>query len=318
MKLTTLAMAAALTVGSVGVASANLLQNGDFANTHTPTSCGSGLFGSPLGCKSVDSGTPTQLNYQPQAFGPAYGEFLDGWTTTGPKSSSGTAVNAFGFRIQHVDWFPSAHAASHVDAADHDADTFSIGGRPLLPDSVTAPPNATTFIGMQSNLTNSGVEQEVNGLTPGDSYTLSFDWASTADAIDTDPSYPGQEHLNSKFGVKLGDSDRQYTSKESIIADPLGSGTQFSDWITESMDFVAHKTKETLNFLAIGGPSGIPPFALLTNVSLTPNSPPPPPPVSVPGPDTTLGLFGAGLFLLGLGFFVRRRRKTHHYEESIV
>jgi len=43
----------------------------------------------------------------------------------------------------------------------------------------------------------------------------------------------------------------------------------FSGWMQETMTFIPTSTSETLSFLAIGTPSGQPPFALLDGVSLS-------------------------------------------------
>jgi hypothetical protein len=73
----------------------------------------------------------------------------------------------------------------------------------------------------------------------------------------------------------------------------------FTPWNEQTMTFTATSASELLSFLALGGPSGVPPVALLADVSLNPNS--------VPEPASVVLLGGA------VGFFaicMRRRRRS--------
>lgn len=47
------------------------------------------------------------------------------------------------------------------------------------------------------------------------------------------------------------------------------AGEGFSGWLNQTFDFVATGSSEVLSFLAAGTPAGVPPFALLANVSVT-------------------------------------------------
>ncbi|MGH7057111.1 MAG: hypothetical protein ACREFZ_04400, partial [Acetobacteraceae bacterium] len=130
---TTLCVATALALGTAGIANATpLVENGDFSLISTAT--------------GVNPRTPTQINYG------SYGEFVEDWTTTGPLLS------------QNVVWFPGAKAASGTNALDIDT-IFPFGPRALLPGTVTAPPDGGAFLGMQSNMPSSGVQQSITGLT---------------------------------------------------------------------------------------------------------------------------------------------------------
>ena len=65
-------------------------------------------------------------------------------------------------------------------------------------------------------------------------------------------------------------------------------------WMEQTMIFTASATSETLAFLAVGGPTGDPPMALLDGVSL----------VKVPEP-ASIAILSFGI--AGLAFSRRRR-----------
>ena len=71
----------------------------------------------------------------------------------------------------------------------------------------------------------------------------------------------------------------------------------FTGWMTQTYDFTAASATQTLRFLAVGGPGGLPPIAAIDNVSLT---------GGVPEPAAwALMLVGFG----GLGAALRHRRR---------
>ncbi len=76
----------------------------------------------------------------------------------------------------------------------------------------------------------------------------------------------------------------------------------FTGWMTASFDFTATSASEVLKFLSIGGPTSLPPVALLDDVSLTGDIP-----GSVPEP-ATWAMMGMGFAGLGLVAYRRRRK----------
>ncbi|MEO9000789.1 MAG: hypothetical protein ABI287_04470 [Rhodanobacter sp.] len=249
-------MVAILAAGSVGIAHAtpNMVQNGDFSST------------------SPNQTTPTQFNGNSGACGidgrSWGGEFVSGWTT----NTSGYAV-----------WYPGAAAASSVQACTRYGNT----GNQYLPSTVTGAPTGTSsFLGLDGDMGVGYAElsQTINGLTPGDKYTVSFYWASTQEMSRTGDT-------TERFDVSLG-SELFPTATNSI-------GTHgWSGWSKESFTFTASSTSDILKFLSVGTPGGLPPFALLSDVSMVHNVPEPP----------VLALFGSGLFGLGLLTMIGRRR----------
>lgn len=203
--------------------------------------------------------TPTQ-------FGTSYsaGQFVTGWIGN----------NGYGI------WYPDVSQAINVNAAGQ----YSGSGNEKLYGTITAPPHTTAFVGLdgeQSNGVQASIGQTLNGLTVGATYNVSFDWGAT--------------QLQSRTGntteflqVSLG-GDTQNTSTVSNL-----SGG-FNGWFSTTLQFVADNTSAFLNFLSVGTPTGLPPVAVLTNVSVT---------QAVPEPSSLL-LFGSGL--LGLGLIARRR-----------
>lgn len=208
------------------------------------------------------------------------GQFVTGWTT----NSNGYAV-----------WYPSATAASSVQACTRYGNT----GNQLLPSTVTAAPTGTsTFIGLDGdpNVGYAGISQTINGLTAGDKYTVNFYWASTQELSRT-----GQ--TTEQFKVSLG--------SESFLTDVNTIGTHgWSGWAPASFTFTATSASDVLNFLSIGTPGGLPPFALLSDVSMVRDVPEPP----------VLAMFGGGLLGLGLLALYSRRRslRRHDADDNFV
>ncbi len=104
-----------------------------------------------------------------------------------------------------------------------------------------------------------------------------------------------QGSTTEKFKVSLG--GQSFTTSTNSI------GTHgWADWAPVSFTFTATSASEMLNFLSMGTPSGGPPFALLSNISMYEVVPEPP----------VLGMFGGGLLGLGLLTIAARRRARRH------
>jgi hypothetical protein len=129
----------------------------------------------------------------------------------------------------------------------------------------------------------SAIDQTVNGLTPGNTYSLSFFQAAGQYAPDPDLA------ITAWWRVAFGNSG-WIDSPTMYVA----SGAPVSAWQPQTMSFTATSSSQVLTFLAQGTPTGGPPFALLSGVSLTDSSNPPV--ASTPGPLPLVGLgvaFGA-------------------------
>jgi PEP-CTERM motif len=141
------------------------------------------------------------------------------------------------------------------------------------------------FAAMDGDFMTAPLTQTITGLTVGDTYTLSFNYA-----------FSQQKGFD-------GDTIQSLTASLGSFSDtlPAADGTTlpshgFSGWSTFSETITADATSETLSFLAKGN-LPVPPFALVSDVSLT---------GGVPEPSTwAMMLVGFG----GLGFAAYRSRR---------
>lgn len=265
MRFSKFCMTTLLAVGAVGMAHAtatNLIQNGDFSST---------------------SGTQTE----PTQFGGAVDHH--GYDANGACTFGGQFVSNWKGTSGYELWYPSAAAASGVTACNQYNGTTT----QRLPAAVVAPPvGSGSFIGLDGQEgIRAAVSQTVGGLTSGGSYTVSFYWGSTQEMSREGPT-------TEQFEVSLG-GQSHVTSINSI-------GTHgWSGWAPVSFTFTAGPSTDAgwnvLNFLSIGTPGNLPPFAVLTGVSMTRNVPEPP----------ELAMFGGGLLGLGLLIMAARRREMH-------
>ena|SRR6185312_5128573 len=147
----------------------------------------------------------------------------------------------------------------------------------------TAFPIDGAFVALDGDSEAQGmISQDLTGLQVGKAYTLSFDWAAGQLA---NRSGDITEQLAVSFGAD---------SFNTGVLNVASGG--FSGWNHVTYVFTAAQTNQTLSFLSIGTPNGLPPMALLDNVSLT-----------VPEPATwAMMLIGFG----GIGAMIRRRRQV--------
>jgi hypothetical protein len=114
------------------------------------------------------------------------------------------------------------------------------------------------------------VSQTINGLTVGQTYSVSFDQAA------------GQQYLDSgatteQWQVSLG-SDTQFSTLMNTPSEGV------FPWNSQTLTYTASSTSEVLSFLAIGG-GGVPPIVFLDNVDME---------STVPEPSASTLLLGVG------------------------
>jgi hypothetical protein len=126
------------------------------------------------------------------------------------------------------------------------------------------------------------ISQTINGLNVGSQYSLSFYYAAGQQY-----SYDGP--TTEAWKVSFGGQTQQTSTIN------LGNHN-FADWQQASFTYTATSSSQVLSFLAVGTPSGLPPFVLLDGVSLT---------APVPEPEEwAMTLVGVGL----VSYQVRRKQ----------
>lgn len=149
--------------------------------------------------------------------------------------------------------------------------------------AVTASPDGGNFILSDGAYERQPLNQDTTGPVVGHTYKVTC-YYGAAQQI----GFTGD--TTDKWTVSLGGKDPQDST---VISRP---GHNFTAWSSASAKFVATATNETLSFQAVGAPNGVPLFALLDGVTLSPDGVP----ESAPW---ALMLIGLG----GLGATARRR-----------
>lgn len=205
-----------------------------------------------------------------------YGQVVTGWTSTTAKGASHGAFNVY---------FQPDHAFSNNNPVNPDTRYTSAETQYLWTDAATADPNGGAFVALDGDYLARGVlSQTISGLSVGGKYDLTFDWAA---AQFHDRSGDTTEQLQVTFGNQ--------TVSTAVVKNP-SHGAQ--GWFTEHFEFTATSASQTLSFLSIGTPSGLPPVALLDGVSLT---------SATPEPQTwALMMLAVG----GIGGVLRNRRRA--------
>ena len=140
-------------------------------------------------------------------------------------------------------------------------------------------PYGGNFIGADGAYEVGAITQTISGLTSGDFYTVGFYWAGAQQM-----GYTGA--TTEQWQVSLGSS-----TQSTAVLNNVSQG--FTGWQYQTFTYQATSSSEVLSFLAVGTPSGQPPFALLSDVTL----------VQTPEPATVIIVL-SGLFALA---GVRRR-----------
>jgi hypothetical protein len=120
------------------------------------------------------------------------------------------------------------------------------------------------------------ISQMISGLSATATYTLSF-WFAGAQQY----GYTGA--TTEQWEVLFGSEAPQYTQ----VLPNLSEG--FTGWQWETLTVTADSMSDLLSFIAIGTPNGVPPFVLLSDVSL----------VETPEPETFTLVTGTLIACLG-------------------
>lgn len=148
----------------------------------------------------------------------------------------------------------------------------------------TDSPTGGNFVGADGAFVVSPIQQTLTGLRIGQKYAVGFDW-SAAQQVGFDGPTAEQ------WSVSLGDE----THSTAVWKNPDHG---FKPWSHVTFVYTATATSEVLSFLAVGTPSGRPPFSLLDGVTTA----------AMPEPAAWALMVG-GLGLVG-GALRSRRRGT--------
>ena len=272
MRISAILCATTLAAASAGLAHAgavNFIQNGNFAST-SPTKTVSTQFGTSYSA----------------------GNFITNWTGNN------------GYEI----WYPSATAATTEDAVGQ----YTYTHQEYLWSATAPPSGGPSFVGLDGDSSNgvaSSISQLVTGLTVGENYSVSFNWAgaqmasrtgATTDMLAVSLSSGQMTNLNYNYGSSIdpynGGKGCGWNGSWQVTCALSNASEGFTGWKSDTLTFTATSGSEWLNFLSVGTPSSLPPMALLTNVSL----------VQAPEPGA-LALLGGGLLALGFALIQRRR-----------
>jgi len=134
---------------------------------------------------------------------------------------------------------------------------------------LTTSPDGGNFVALDADATIPGVtpgpssiSQTISGLTPGQQYTVTFNYAGAQqEGADPVSKVPYDQPTTTTLSVSLGG--------QTLTTPTLNNaGKGFTGWQQGSLTFTADGTSDVLKFLAGGGPSGQPPFVLLDGVSI--------------------------------------------------
>jgi hypothetical protein len=207
------------------------------------------------------SQTTRGTNKQVETGNHTWGTSLSGWSSNGYNfvfgSSSSTVVGQYGDLSL---WGPSNGANN----------------------GLTDSPTGGNFFAADGAFGVAPLQQTINGLTAGQVYNVSFDWAGAQ-------QYGFNGANTEQWAVSLGGE-----THSTAVYQNTSHG--FSGWMHETFSFTATSSSAVLSFLAVGTPAGVPPFSLLDGVSMS---------AAVPEPGTwTLMLAALGM----LGMAARRRQ----------
>lgn len=220
------------------------------------------------GSPPAGSGAPTNgdLTYSPVA----------NWSTSATSSSGATPGNLLFIGSN------SAGGTWYQDVAQG-ATSGAVWGLWTNPPNSPAGGNFLALDGDPSY--SAALTQTITGLTAGQTYALGFYWAGA--------------QLSTTSGATTEQMSVSFAGQNQTTAIVNNASEGFTGWMYQTFTFTADGPSDTLSFLALGTPSGLPPMVLLGGVSMQ----------AVPEPSSIL-LLGVGLVGAVAVRRVRRRRSA--------
>jgi hypothetical protein len=181
--------------------------------------------------------------------------------TNGDFELTTNGSGQLGYNTQATGWAASGYNFLFAPGVADSTGTTGVDGNLKLwgpgdgsANGLTSSPSGGNYIAADGAYEVGAITQSISGLTIGQSYTLTFEWAGAQQYNFTSPT-------TEQWEVSLG--GETFTTP---VADDVNHG--FTGWMNQSFTYTATATTELLSFLAIGTPSGEPPFSLLDGVSL--------------------------------------------------
>jgi hypothetical protein len=203
---------------------------------------------------------------------------LDGWTATRLSGSGNSGSTSFALVGTAADFSQGGTGVYSAYGAPGGSTKLNLWG--TIPDASRG--NILVVEADQSWVATQ-LSTTVSGLTPGNNYTLTFDWAAAQ-----------QVGFN-------GDTSSGWQG--SIGVTPFNTGAYaiasngFSGWQQATYTFTSSSNNALLSFIAFGTGGGLPPMALLDNVQVNP--------VVVPEPGEYAGAFAGLLVVAGVARKIR-------------
>jgi hypothetical protein len=210
--------------------------------------------------------------------------------TGGTSGQLGYNVNATGWTTNGYNFVFTPGEADSTGATGADGNLKLWGpGDGSANGLPSTSPDGGNYVAADGAYEVSPISQTVDGLLPGESYTVGFYWAGAQ-------QYNFNGNTTEQWTVSLGSQ-----SFATSVVDDSSHG--FTGWEYQSFTYVATASSEVLSFLATGTPSGEPPFSLLDGVTM--NQVSTSTPAAAPEPGTWVLTLGG---LAVLGWKCRRKR----------
>jgi hypothetical protein len=206
---------------------------------------------------------------------------VDNGSFSGP-STSGELSNGSYSGVTLPGWTNANGSYNFVFTSGSAAAPNEFGNTVSFYGPPTSSPDGGNFAALSSDFNQGTISQTISGLTAGKTYVVTFDFAGAQQQ-----GYSGAS--TDYLAVSLGGQ-----TDDTATLSNVSNG--FTGWNSETLEFTATNTSETLSFLAVGTPTGVPSFALLDGVAIS----------QTPEPGS-LVLLSTGL--IGLSGFVRSRFK---------
>ena len=207
-------------------------------------------------------------------------------TLTSPNSAQMTTTNVTGWSTTGYNFLFFPGTATTTGAKPTSYSQLYLGGSTTVGASNYFPassPAGGNFVAADGDFSVGAITQTVNGLTAGLKYAVSFYWAAAQQT-----GYTGAQ--TEQWKVSLG--SEMYATP--VVNNPQQS---FTGWFTQTFTYTATSASQVLSFLAVGTPSGAPPFVLLDGVSIA---------VAVAEPASWMTLVVAVLSIIGVAHLKRR------------